>query len=342
MERSEEQDNALDDFDPILLKVAIEGARLGTFDYDVAANCCRWNRRLKEMVALPPSQPESFDSFAAMLHPEDRQKALTAVRAALDPEGNGLYACEMRLVSYDGGTLWVSAAGQGVFDTGPTGRFPVRLVGIVRDVSQRVALLRQKDLLVREMSHRVKNSLQAALTMLDLQARFIGDGTARSELDEARGRIQSVAQVHQHLYQASDPTRIAIGDYLRNLVTELAVHLPVGVTEIDWSTTGDNLAVPTDDVLNVGLIVNELITNACKYAFVGRVHGCVTVSIHDGGQNVEIRVADDGVGLSRGVDPLCDGNLGMTIVRSVVEQLEGALFCERGTGTCFIVRFPKR
>jgi two-component sensor histidine kinase len=332
----------LDNFDPVLLKVAVEAARLGTFNYDVVGNRCQWNPRLRQMTALPPGRPENFDSFVALLHPEDRERALTAVGVALDPDGDGLYACEMRLVRDDGVTLWVSVAGQCVFTDGAPGRSPIRLVGIVRDITPDVAALRQKDLLIREMSHRVKNSLQTAMTVLELQARFVKDPLVRGQLDEAYGRIQSVAQVHRHLYQADQVTSIAIGNYLRDLVAELAAHLLLEGEGIGCAVTGDNPAIAADDVLQIGLLVNELFTNACKYAFAGRKEGSITVAVQDGGEHIEVRVVDTGVGVPEGTDLIRDGHLGMTIVRSIVQQLDGSLGLEVCDGTCFRVRFPKR
>ncbi|GEO43657.1 hypothetical protein SAE02_78050 [Skermanella aerolata] len=236
--------------------------------------------------------------------------------------------------------IWVSAAGQGVFADTPAGRTPVRLVGIVRDITPRVAALRQKDVLIREMSHRVRNSLQTAMTLLELQARFVGNPAVRSQLQEAHGRIQSVAQVHRHLYQAAKVTSIAAGDYLRDLLADLAVHLLLPDSGITCSKTGDNPVLPADDVLRIGLVVNELFTNACKYAFAGWAEGTIAVVIQTDGEHIEIRVADNGVGVADGVGLGRDGHLGMTIVRSIVEQLEGTLSLEVCDGTCFRIRFP--
>ena len=332
----------LDSFDPVLLRLALKAARLGTFDYDVVRNRCRWNPRLREMTALPAGRQESFDSFEALLHPEDRERALAAVGTALDPKGDGLYDCEMRLVRFTGAVIWVSATGQCVFANADTGRTPVRLVGIVRDISARMAALQHKDLLIREMSHRVKNSLQMAMTMLKLQARFVDDPTVRAQLFEATGRIQSVAQVHRHLYRADDVTGIAIGGYLRDLITELATHLTMSGTTIDCSVTGDELVLPTDDVFQIGLAVNELVTNAYKYAFAGRDRGRIAITVQASVGQVEIRVADDGVGLPADLDLIHDGQLGMTIIRSIVQQLGGELVLEVCDGTCFQIRMPRR
>ncbi|GEO43671.1 hypothetical protein SAE02_78190 [Skermanella aerolata] len=342
MDSDKASGNSSDEFDPVLLKVAVEAAKLGTFDYDVAGDCWHWNPRLREMTGLPSGQQETFDSFGALLHPEDRERALAAVGAALDPGRDGLYACEMRLVRTDGAVIWVSAAGQGVFADTPGGRTPVRLVGIVRDITSRVAALRQKDVLIRKMSHRVKNSLQTAMTLLELQARFVDNPAVRNQLQEAHGRIQSVAQVHRHLYQATEVTSIAAGDYLRDLLAELAAHLLPTGSGITWCVTGDNPVLPADDVLRIGLVVNELFTNACKYAFAGRAEGTIAVAVQDDGEHTKLRVADDGVGVADGIDLVRDGHLGMTIVRSIVEQLEGTLSLEVCDGTCFRIRFPYR
>ena len=133
-----------------------------------------------------------------------------------------------------------------------------------------------------------------------------------------------------------------LGDHGGDLVAELAGHLAVAGTVVGCSVTGDDPVLPPDDVLQVGLAVNELVTNAYKYAFAGRDRGRVAITVQDGGEQVEIRVADDGVGVPTGVDLAHDGGLGMTIVRSIVQQLGGDLVVEVCDGSCFTIRLPRR
>ena len=175
--------------------------------------------------------------------------------------------------------------------------------------------------LLREVNHRVANSLQLVATMVAMQARLISDERAREALGDTERRIQAIAQVHRRLYSSGDVQTVAMDEYLAALVTEL---------EETWSTehaprsirlTAEPVQLHTDKALSLGVIVNELVSNACKYAYGPSDHGEIRVDFaHAGTDKFRLCVEDDGPGLQPGSEPLGTG-LGSKLIAAMAKAL---------------------
>ena len=204
------------------------------------------------------------------------------------------------------------------------------------------AALRDKELLLKEIYHRVKNNLQVIASLLNLQGRNDHDGNTRALLDDSANRVKSMALVHEQLYQGGDLSSIDFAAYLGQLVRHLAdahgesahrvpIRLDVAPVQLGIET-----AVP------LGLIVNELLSNAYKHAYPGERGGEVALrlAVLDDGR-IEVVVSDHGVGLPPGLRPETVASLGLRLVASLTEQLEGALECgpNGAAGSRFAVRF---
>jgi PAS domain S-box-containing protein len=221
---------------------------------------------------------------------------------------------------------------------------------LTRDITERKraeeqvrAALRDKELLLREIYHRVKNNLQVIASLLNLQGRNDHEGNTRALLEDSANRVKSMALVHEQLYQGGDLSSIDFAAYLRQLVRHLAdahgqvaqrvpIHLDVAAVRLGIET-----AVP------LGLIVNELLTNAYKHAYPGERRGEVGLRLavlSDG--RIEVVVGDRGVGLPSGMRPAAVTSLGMRLVISLTEQLEGTFECgpnDGHVGSRFAIRF---
>ncbi|MBK6694827.1 MAG: PAS domain S-box protein [Myxococcales bacterium] len=192
------------------------------------------------------------------------------------------------------------------------------------------ASLKEKETLLREVHHRVKNNLQVISSLLNLQA-ATSDEQLKDRLLQVRDRIHSIAMIHESLYGAVDLARVNFADYLRRLTTNLG-GLGAGRTEITVDAEG--VMVPLDVAVPCGLIVNELVTNAVKHG-IGQRNGCVRiVATHpnDAGP-LTLTVRDNGVGLPDGLDPTTGGNMGMMIVATLIRQLGSSLRVKREGGT---------
>lgn len=203
--------------------------------------------------------------------------------------------------------------------------------------------LQEKTVLLNEVHHRVKNSLQVITSLLNLQAEHAADSRARAILLESCARVKAMALTHQLLYEHKDFSRLDLRDYLDRLVQSiratyrasggrigLRLNLPPQAVQLDLERT-----------IPCGLLVNELVTNAFKHAFSGKRRGEIVVQLarHDDG-GISLEVADDGIGLPSGFDLAALPSLGLQLVQLLVDQLHGSLAVERNGGTRFAIRFP--
>lgn len=195
------------------------------------------------------------------------------------------------------------------------------------------------EALLREVNHRVANSLQLVSSFVLLQARMITDKTARAVLHDTQLRIEAVAQVHRRLYTSADVERVELRDYLDDLLDQLGQSLPVASRGIALTLEAAPLSVETDKAVSVGVIVTELVTNAVKYAYPGGGTGEIRVRLKrsiDGWG--ELAVEDDGVGFGDAVAPK-GGGLGRTIVKAMAGSLQGEMVYADGPGARASLRF---
>jgi two-component sensor histidine kinase/AmiR/NasT family two-component response regulator len=212
-----------------------------------------------------------------------------------------------------------------------------------RAEKQLQAALAEKVVLLREIHHRVKNNMQVVSSLLGLQSLHIKDDQALKHFEEAQNRIRSMALVHEKLYGSNDFTHVNFGDYLRSLVVELVQAYRVSPAKIQVNLDVDELTITIDQAIPCGLVVNELLSNALKYAFPdpGQA-GVITVSLHSRGDGlVELIVSDTGVGLPEAFDLSTVESIGLDLARDIVQrQLRGDIHVERTQGTTFRITFP--
>ncbi len=205
------------------------------------------------------------------------------------------------------------------------------------------ASLREKEILLREVHHRVKNNMQVISGLLDLQARSSGNPELIEMLNESQSRIRSMALVHEKLYASKDFARIDLVGYVRALSQELFQSYKINPGKIDLivQTDGD-VYVDINKAIPCGLILNELISNALKHAFPGDGHGELQIIIHETkNTEIEIVVRDNGLGLPDDVDIHQPRSVGLYLVNGLVKnQLDGQIEVRRDNGTEFRIKFP--
>lgn len=198
--------------------------------------------------------------------------------------------------------------------------------------------LREKDVLLKEVHHRVKNNLQVINSLLSLQSQEFPDPILREALVESQNRIRSMAMVHEQLYSAGDLAGIDFGEYISRLAGQL-MRL-VTRPGISYEVESDRVSIGIDVAVPCGLIVNELISNALKHAFQGRAKGAIFISLHPEGKDfATLVVRDDGVGIPAALDPETVASMGLTLVTSLTKQIHGTLVLDRTAGTSFTIRF---
>ncbi|PYR45176.1 MAG: hypothetical protein DMF89_25840 [Acidobacteria bacterium] len=200
--------------------------------------------------------------------------------------------------------------------------------------------LREKEVLLKEVHHRVKNNLQVISSLLSLQARHLVDVEARQMLAESQDRVQSIALVHEKLYQSKNLSRVDFDDYVKVLVANLVHSMTGDERGISCTVALEGISLPVDVAIPCGLIVNELVTNSLKHAFPDSTRGSIRVDLRraDKGR-LELAVEDDGVGLPSDFDVHEASSLGLELVMTFAEQLEADVDVRREHGTSFRFRF---
>ena len=221
------------------------------------------------------------------------------------------------------------------------------VLGIYEDITERKkdeeklrAALEEREVMLREIHHRVKNNMQIVSSLLRLQSRYVKDEKALEVLNESQSRIKSIALIHEKLYQSQDFTRIDFSDYIAKMVTHLFAIYKVDSSRIRYNVDAKNIQLDISRAIPCGLIINELITNALKHAFPEGREGEVIVRMRPlDGDGFELAVKDSGVGLPKGFDLRRKGSLGFQIVNDLVKQIDGSIENRRGAGTEIIIRW---
>jgi len=249
---------------------------------------------------------------------------------------------ETELVRKDGSVISVIENVVGIFEDGRL----VEFMGYMFDITERKAAeeklrtsLREKEALLREVHHRVKNNLQVISSLLHMQSTYAADDATRSALKESEDRVRAMGLVHGILYQTNNFGAIDFGAYVRSMLTVLLQSF--GRQEISTSVDSGSIELPMDMAVPCGLILNELVTNSLKHAFPDDRKGTLEIVLRRcDDKMIELSVRDDGVGFPAEKDFQTAQSMGLLIVQSLAQQLGGTLSMESGTGTKFVVRFP--
>jgi PAS domain S-box-containing protein len=204
------------------------------------------------------------------------------------------------------------------------------------------ASLKEKEVLLKEVHHRVKNNLQVISSLLNLQSQHIKDKESLEMFQESQNRVRSMALIHEKLYTSEDLAHIDIAAYIQDLTASLFSAYPVNnAIKITIAITDIFLTITT--AIPCGLIINELVTNALKHAFPHQQKGTITVSMTPStNDSLILTVSDTGIGFPEGIDFRNTATLGMQLVISLVEQLEGTITLDRSEGTRFRIEFRKQ
>ncbi len=209
-------------------------------------------------------------------------------------------------------------------------------VEIEKRLAELKASLAEKEILLKEIHHRVKNNLQVISSLIDLQADRQPEEPVKSLFRDTRDRVRSMALVHERLYRSADLARIELGEYTRNLMRELFLAHGEQSRHIRLALEMEPVWLPVDMAIPCGLILNELATNSLKHAFAGRESGLIRIDLAwTGAGRARLVFHDDGAGLPPGMDWHATPSLGLRLIRMLSEQLGAELQLRAGPGTTF-------
>lgn len=202
-----------------------------------------------------------------------------------------------------------------------------------------IASLHEKEILLKEIHHRVKNNLQIISSLLKLQANSIKDERVKESFRESQQRIVAMASVHTQLYKSQNFAAISFADYVQDMTRQLLQAYRTGTAAIDLIINIEEIMLPLDSAIPCGLLINELITNALKYAFPEARKGEITIEARQTENGVRLIFADNGIGLPNGVDFHTTETLGLRLVQMLVKQLDGSIELSSESGTRYMIQF---
>jgi two-component sensor histidine kinase len=202
-------------------------------------------------------------------------------------------------------------------------------------------LVAEKETLLREIHHRVKNNLQLISGLLDMTRMSSSDESTNSILTDIMLKIQTMAQIHTRLYESKQMGKINITDQCRDQITALSNIFSHEGHEISCTINPEEIFLPVDQALPCALVVNEILSNAYKHAFKGRKNGKIEISVVQENGQIRMTIRDNGVGLPDNFDIGRSNSLGITLIRTIVQhQLKGSLMFKSQHGTKISMEFP--
>ena len=224
----------------------------------------------------------------------------------------------------------------------------VVVLSAVTDLSERkekearvMEALQEKDILLREIHHRVKNNLQIVHSLLDLQSRHVSDPATREMLRVSQSRVRSMALIHQTLYASNDFAKIDFSEFLGSLIPILVESYGIDLSRVSVCVDADPVRLPIDVAVPCGLVVNELITNAFRHAIADRDRAEIRVALTTLASNEAVlTVSDDGIGIPDHIDIASTRTLGLQLVHLLADQLGGSITLRRSNPTQLMLRFP--
>jgi PAS domain S-box-containing protein len=316
----------------------LEGANVASWEWNIQTGNLTLSPNMYTLLGMDPQQADirTLDDWMELKHPSDALDTKSQLERHLRGETD-FYSFESRMRHADGSWVWTLGRGK-VTEWDKDGK-PLRMFGTHMDISERKhadesirRLLAEKELILKEVHHRIKNNLNSVISLLSLQANAQKDSAIKEILLDASGRIRSMMVLYDRLYRSKSVGEIAIKDYLLALVDELTRSHPQEVA-IETQVKDISLDVKTVSVL--GIIINELITNTLKYAFLGRTDGSIKLSASKQGDRLVLLYEDDGNGIPDSITLGNSPGFGLQLVGMLVEQLQGTIVLERGCGTKF-------
>jgi len=204
-----------------------------------------------------------------------------------------------------------------------------------------IVSLNDKDMLLKEIHHRVKNNLQIISSLLNLQSQYIKDEDALNAFKESQNRVRSMALIHEKLYKSENMSKIDFRDYITELTDSIFYNYHVDSSRIQLNKNIDKIFLNIDTAIPCGLIINELITNSLKHAFPEDNKGSIGIELYKRDEDYELNVNDTGVGFSNDIDYENTESLGMQLVNNLVKQVDGTIELDSKNGTKFKIIFKE-
>jgi len=275
-------------------------------------------------------------------YPEDKEKAKINFDRALSGENFILieeYGEESLSRNY-----W-----ENIYNPVQSGSEIIGLTVFCIDITERIIAekklkksLEEKEMLLKEIHHRVKNNLMVISSLLNLQSQYINDKQALDIFRESQNRAKSMALIHERLYRSTDHKKIDFGEYIHTLANDLFHTYVTDPNRVKLNMDVEDAMVDINTIVPLGLILNELVTNSMKHGFVGDVEGEIKIRFHQEGDEFTLIVGDTGVGFPKDLDFKNTSTLGLQLVTNLTNQLDGNIELNKENGTEFKITFKEQ
>lgn len=323
-----------------------EMAKVGGWELDLKTMEHFWSRETCRILDVDPPVAPPY-SEGIRFFPSESQPIIMAALENGSAYGTP-WDLEIPALTAKGRPIWVRTQGSAIIEQGK----PVKLLGALHDITQRkhteealLMSLLEKEALLKEVHHRVKNNLQVITSLLRLEGNRCSERDTESVLKDMQGRIRSMALLHEMLYRSGTFAAVDLGAYLKQLCTQAFRALIPKPGAIRLELDLDSFEVGMDQATPCGLLVNELVSNCIKHGFPDGHSGEVRVALHpvDGGPQLCLQISDTGVGLPPDIETRKNNSLGLQLVADLALQLGGTLTSGPGTlfTLCFIADVPK-
>ncbi|MGB3401649.1 MAG: PAS domain-containing protein [Microcoleaceae cyanobacterium] len=322
------------------LQLALEAAENGLWDWNLTSGELYISPQALQMLGYGEEEfTGSITQWQEIIHPEDKPWVLERLNQHLT-QNSGAYAFDYRLRTRCGQWKWMANYGK-VVERDTMGN-PVRMTGVQQDITERKKVeeklqtsLREKEVLLREIHHRVKNNLHIISSLLDLQSDILDNEQLIEIFADSQNRIRSMALIHEQLYQSPDLGQVEFGEYIHRLMNNIVFCFSEHLNDIQPIIEVDSVYLNIETAIPCGLLINEIITNAFKHAFPQNHSGKIHVQFSQQDQQLTLVISDNGVGISKDIEWQKSSTLGLRLVKILSQQLKAKVQTDFSQGTYF-------
>ncbi|MEO0373601.1 MAG: histidine kinase dimerization/phosphoacceptor domain -containing protein [Cyanobacteria bacterium P01_A01_bin.17] len=329
------------------LQLALDGSGDGFWDWDISTGALFLSARWQEMLGYGANELSGeVSTWESLIHPEDKPGVMKVLEHHLQ-DSRVSYAFDYRVKMKSGEWKWIGNYGRVVVRDAQGAA--LRMAGTHKDISNRKHYeqklsdsLDEKNIMLQEIHHRVKNNLQVICSLLSLQTQSNTDPKIIKIMQESQDRVKSMALVHENLYLSREFLSINLESYVNDLTKNLlrSYRSKRSLTKINVSVSGLHLNI--DSSVLCGLIINELVSNALKHAFHQRQNGEIYIKMAEiNSQDITLTVTDNGIGLPSDINIEETETIGLQMVKTLTQQMSGTLSISRCPGTSFCITFPQ-
>jgi len=324
------------------LHLIIDRSSIGICTVDLLGNFIMTNPAYEMILGYSKEELKEL-SFYEVTHPDNRPENKKLFQDMFNLKAKD-FTLEKKYIRKDGTEIDVVVHGIGIRDDKGNTKFGT---AFVEDITERKqaeeqikASLKEKNTLIDEINHRVKNNLNVITSLLNLQAKSIDDDRTKDILKDSQNRIYAMAAIHETLHGSENLSEIDLKKYLFKITTSIFQSSSVDPSKVKLKTDIEEMPISINQASPLGLTINELISNSLKYAFPEDRTGEITVTMKNLDKQLELIVKDDGVGIPEELDWKNSKSLGLKLVRTLVEnQLDGSIDLESNNGTKFTIKF---